>query len=328
MTAFIATPVPAGSRSGNRVTALRWALRLRELGWRVRIAQAWNGEACDVLIALHALRSHDSIAEHARRCPGVPRIVALTGTDLYGDIHHDPSAQASLELANRIVVLQPLGIAQLPERLRSKTRTIRQSARAPREALSVVSQDRFAVVVLGHLRDVKDPLLSARATELLPVGSRITVIHLGAALDPSLAEQAREASRSSKGRWRWLGERPRSEAMRIVAGSDLLALTSVSEGGANVVTEAIACGVAVVSTRIDGSVGILGEAYPGYFEVHDAAGLADLLHRCESELAFLEELRHRTDALRPLVDPRLERESWRALLSEPFSRDHPSTLCR
>ena len=102
----------------------------------------------------------------------------------------------------------------------------------------------------------------------------------------------------------------------MLAGSRLLVLTSRSEDGANAVTEAIAAGVPVLSTRIEGSLGILGETYPGYFEVGDAAGLASLLVRCEDEPALLAALRERVDALRPLIDPARERASWGALLAE------------
>ncbi len=70
----------------------------------------------------------------------------------------------------------------------------------------------------------------------------------------------------------------------------------------------------MVSTRIAGSLGILGEAYPGYFEVGDAADLARLLERCEREPSFLDQLRAHVIALRPLVEPAQERASWRDLL--------------
>ena len=317
--AFIATPAPAGATAGNRVTALRWGKRLRELGWHVQIGTEWAGERCDLLVALHAHKSHASLAGHARERPEAPRVLALTGTDLYAELLRDPAARESLEVATRLVVLQPLALRQLPEQVRDRARVIRQSAAAPPPA---PAQPDFTVCALAHLRDVKDPLLAAYAASRVPERSRLRVVHLGGAPDDDWARRAREAERATSGRWTWLGARPRAEALRVLGGSRLLVLTSRSEGGANVVTEAIAAGVPVLSTRIDGSLGILGETYPGYFEVGDAAGLADLLVRCEAEPGFLGELRGHIAALRPLVDPAHERASWRDLLGELAARAH------
>ena len=312
LTVFIATPAPPGSTAGNRITALRWAKRLRELGGRVQIAGDWSGEDCDVLVALHARKSHAAIARHARARPDAPRIVALTGTDLYGELERDADALESLALATRLVLLQPLGIDQLPEHVRDKARVIRQAASpAPPRP-----QVRFTACVLSHLREVKDPLLAAAAVAALPPSSQVRIVHLGAAYDATWAGRAADAERAAQGRWTWCGPTPRAEALRVLAGSHALVITSISEGGANAVTEAIAAGVPVLSTRIAGSIGILGEDYPGYFAVGDAPGLARLLGRCESEASFLDELRERIAALRPLVDPARERASWRALLDE------------
>jgi hypothetical protein len=125
------TPAPTYSRKGNRVTALRWARILRELGHRVIIEQEYQGQRCDLMVALHARRSHPSIVRFRDEHPDLPLILALTGTDLYGDIHTDASAQESLELADLFIVLQPSGIAELPERLRHKARVIYQSVTPP-----------------------------------------------------------------------------------------------------------------------------------------------------------------------------------------------------
>ena len=303
MRAFLTTPAPAGSTAGNRITALRWAKRLRELGWSVQLAPAWQGEPCDVLIALHAVKSRESIERHARDRANAPRVVALTGTDLYGD-----AELPSLALATKIVVLQPRGIDRVPAELQTRVRVIRQSA-----AIMHAATQPFTACVLAHMRDVKDPLLPARAIELLAAGSRWRLVHVGAADEP-WATQARDHEKSTAGRWRWLGARSRCETLRVLAGSALLVLASRSEGGANAVTEAIAAGVPVLSTRIDGSLGILGADYPGYFEVGDHAGLAALLARCEADPESLADLRARIAALQPLVDPAREREAWQQLL--------------
>ena len=88
------------------------------------------------------------------------------------------------------------------------------------------------------------------------------------------------------------------------------------EGGANVVSEGIVAGVPVLSTRISGSIGMLGPDYPGYFEIGDTAGLAALLHRAETDSVFLGNLRDRVTKLAPLYRPAGERDAWRKLLQE------------
>ena len=310
----IVTPAPPGSWKGNRVTALRWARILRELGHRVVLEQEYRGGRCDLLVALHARRSFPSVQRFRQRHPDLPLVVALTGTDLYEDLGTSADAKRSLELASRLVVLQPLGLLELPEGLRHKARAIYQSAEPPSGRVAV-ARDAFQVCVIGHLRPVKDPFRTALAARLLPSASKIRIVHLGAALSPDMAERAR-AEAASNPRYRWLGERPRGQALRVLAGSRLLVLTSRLEGGANVISEALAAGVPILSSRIPGSIGLLGSDYPGYFPAGDAEALAALLARAEADEAFYRTLANWCGRLKPLVDPARERASWDSLLAE------------
>jgi putative glycosyltransferase (TIGR04348 family) len=284
------------------------------LGHRVVIEEQWAGGPCDVMVALHARRSHDSIARFQREHPALPLLVALTGTDLYGDIHTDQRAKESLELATRLVVLQPLGIEELPERLRWKVRVIHQSVEwngtpGPRP------KRWFDVCVLGHLRPVKDPFRTALAARLLPPESRLRVKHVGGALSEDMAERARNEAAENP-RYQWLGELSRGRALRLLARSHLLSLTSESEGGANVISEALAVSVPIVASRIPGSIGLLGPDYPGYYPVGDTRALAELLRRAEIDPNYYQALTDRCSRLAPLVDPAREREAWDALLRE------------
>jgi putative glycosyltransferase (TIGR04348 family) len=312
----IVTPAAARSRNGNRNTATRWAAFLRQLGHTVAVEQQWSRGAEELLIALHARRSHSSIRAYAETYPDNPLVVVLTGTDLYRDIRSDADAKASLALATHLVVLQELGDKELPLRLRRKTRTIYQSA-------SPVSQPRplagcFEVVVSGHLREEKDPFRAAAAAALLPAESRIHVTHIGGALNDEMAAEAR-AWMAREPRYRWLGELPRWRALRVLARSRLMVISSRMEGGANVVCEALACGVPVIASRVRGNVGMLGAEYPGYFALADARALARLLTRAEREPDYYRTLARACAARAALVKPERELNALDRLVREAIA---------
>ena len=315
MNVMIVTPAPARSRKGNRVTAARWAGILRDLGHRVTVRTELGAGRCDLLVALHAKRSHKAIVRFRRAHPDAPLIVALTGTDLYHDIRTSGTARKSLELATRLVVLQKMGAKELPPRLRRKVVVITQSVKESGTSRKArLTTGTFDACVIGHLRPVKDPFRTALAARRVPESSRLRVLHLGAALSDRMAERAR-AEELINPRYRWLGELPRWKALRILARSRLLVLTSRLEGGANVVSEAIALTVPILATRIPGSIGILGRRYPGYFPVGDTKSLAALLAKAENEPAFYEALKAWCKRLAPLVDPTRERACWEELLA-------------
>jgi len=316
----IVTPAPPRSRYGNRVTALRWARILRGLGHRVSTLQECHSESFDLLIALHARRSHQSIRRFKLEHEDRPIIVALTGTDLYRDLKKSKHAQQSLQLATRIVVLQPKARDELNAQLRPKVRVIYQSVqirspRKPRKSSS--SPGSFDVCVIGHLRDVKDPFRAAMAAQLLPSRSRIRVIQIGGAMTDLMTARAHKEMKANA-RYLWLGELPHWRVRQILVQCNACVVSSKMEGGANVLSEAIVGGVPVLASRIPGNVGILGDNYPGYFKTGDTSDLAQLLVRTETDARFLKRLRQHCAKLAPLFMPSREKAAWSSLLREIF----------
>ncbi len=307
------TPARPAARSGNRNTAVRWAQLLRELGHEVGVHVNWNGTPADLLLALHARRSHDSIARFAAAHPARPLILALTGTDLYRDIRFDAHAKRSLQLATRMIVLQERGLAELAPALRRKTRVIYQSTQPIPRVPPLKSC--FEVCISGHLREEKDPFRLAAALGHLPPQSRIRVAHLGAAMSVEMARSARDWM-GREPRYRWLGELPRGRALRRLARSRLMVISSRMEGGANVVTEALAAGVPILASRIPGNLGMLGADYPGYYPLGDERALARLLWRAESDPEFYRKLKRLCAARRHLISRAREKKALRRLLRE------------
>jgi putative glycosyltransferase (TIGR04348 family) len=315
----LVTPAPLRLNNGNKITAVRWAAMLKQLGHRVRVTQSYDGDECDLLIALHARRSADSIRRFRRLHPDLPLVVVLTGTDLYRDIHNDRQAKESLELASRLVVLQRMGLRELPGRLRAKTRVIYQSSE-PLDGAATGRGKLFRICLIAHLRREKDPLRAALAARRLPKDSRIRIIHIGLSLDEKLTEKARtEALRNP--RYRWLGQRSHRQTRKLLAQSRLLCITSKMEGSSNVLSEALASDVPVVATRIPGLVGTLDEDFPGYFPVGDTDALRNLLIRAERDPVFYRRLKKHCRRAAKWVRPARERASWRRLLQDLAKRN-------
>lgn len=336
----IVTPAPPDSLHGNRITALRWAMILRRLGNRVSISQSYDGKPYDLLVALHARKSHASIINFRRQHPAAPVIVALTGTDLYRDLSTNRLAQESLKIATRIVALQPKALEELRPSWRKKTRVIYQSVekggaleatgrsdktKASKPEAGGRSNGSFDVCVIGHLRALKDPFRTALAARSLPDPSKIRVLQVGGAMTHAMANRARREMIANR-HYTWLGEQPQSRVRQILKKSSLCVLSSRMEGGANVLSEAIVAAVPILASRIDGNVGILGAEFPGYFDVGDTKQLAGLMTRAESTPGYLAELRAWSNSLALLTDPAREQQAWSDLISELSFQEKPTPL--
>lgn len=318
-TLALVTPALASANNGNWQTARRWAAMLRD-ACRVRLTDAWDGGDEHLMIALHARRSAASVAAW-RQCAGQrPLVLVLTGTDLYRDIHHDPAAQASLQAADRLVVLNERGALALPAALRHKAVVCLQSSRARRHRSG--SARALRALMVGHLRDEKDPRTYFEAARRLAHRSDIRLDHIGDALDPALADEARALMREQPN-YRWLGGLPHAATRARIAAADVLVHPSRLEGGAHVVIEAVTSGTPVLASRIDGNLGLLGDEHAGCFDPGDAAALAALLARARDDPAMLPALRAQGDRRAPLFHPERERATLLALLADLLPKAAP-----
>jgi putative glycosyltransferase (TIGR04348 family) len=321
---LIVSPATASANNGNWQTAWRWSQMLQP-AHAVTIAQSWRGERFDVMLALHARRSADSIARWAQVHGESTQVsglgVVLTGTDLYRDIQTDASARASLLYAKRLVVLQERAPEALPANVRDQVRVIFQST-ASRDAVTKTPQHLRAVMV-GHLREEKSPQTLFAAVRLLHEQPDIFFDHIGEVLDADLGQQALTCS-AEHPHYRWLGGLSHQATLRHIQRAHVLVHTSRMEGGAHVILEAVCSGTPVLASHIDGNIGMLGADYAGYFDHGDARGLADFLVRCRAgqglDSGLYGQLQAQCAVRAPCFAPSAEKAALMALVDELLQR--------
>jgi putative glycosyltransferase (TIGR04348 family) len=307
----IVTPAPAGSLHGNRITALRWHQFLTRLNYQNTVTEQWSGKACDILIALHGLRSYVSIQRYKKVYPNHPVVLIMTGTDIYRDLQNSTKVRESMEMADAIVVLQPAAIKSLPKKFHNKTRVIYQSVKSITR--KTPPKRHFLASIIGHLRLEKDPFCAAQSLTLLPSNSRLQLVQLGKALSPEFKKKALSIEKNIN-RYQWLGELSHSSTLQWLSRSHVMIISSIMEGGAHVVSEAIAIGIPVIASDIPGNRGLLGDAYPAYYPVGDKVALSELLIKAESNPAFYQKLCKGIAGRQNITKPELEQRSIQKLL--------------
>jgi putative glycosyltransferase (TIGR04348 family) len=321
----IVSPALSNANNGNWQTANRWRQMLAT-NFHCRIIPTWPDKYAnqdDVMIALHARKSADSVAAWYSAHGGTQLVLALTGTDLYRDIQTDPRAQASLAMASKLIVLQSLAPLSLPKTHHAKTTVIIQSTSSKPKLAKPAAHLRALMV--GHLRDEKSPETLFAAARILGRSDHDTrslnvsefdqdkdifIDHIGAGLDPNLASEA-TATAAACPHYRWLDAVAHDATRRSIQRAHVLVHASKMEGGAHVLMEAVCSGTPVLASRIDGNVGVLGADYAGYFEWGDAPGLVRLLRACRASQnapdGLLAQLQQQCAERAPLFSP--ERES-------------------
>ena len=319
MQILIVTTKQPFATQGNAITCHRWAGLLRQLKHDVRtttVDHPIEWEDVDCLIALHASRSHDAIADFRKQHLHRPIIVVLTGTDLHRDLNQSDAAgdrcRQSLAMATRIVLLEPESRQLLPPSAAAKADVILQSSQ-PLPPSPKIDREPFDIAVVGHLRAIKDPFACAEAALLLPPDSKIQINHWGAALSQDIQEQA-ESLTAQNPRYQWIGELAHPQSRQRLANSDLMVISSVAEGGPAAISEAIVDGVPIIAHENAAIIGMLTRAYPGLYQNQSRQQLADLMSAAETDVRFYEELKLFIEKLRPQFLPDEELAALKNLL--------------
>lgn len=307
----IVTPAPPGTLHGNRITALRWHRFLSYLNYQSTVTEKWSGKLCDVLIALHGLRSYESIQRFKKVHPHHPVILIMTGTDIYRDLKNSTKVIKSMEMADAIVVLQPDAIRSLPKKFHPKVQVIYQSVKSI--AKKNPPKRHFLASIIGHLRAEKDPFCAAQSLPLLPSDSRLQIVQLGKAMSPKFKKMAISIEKNVM-RYRWLGQLSHSKTLQWLSRSHVMIISSIMEGGAHVVSEAIAIGIPVIASNIPGNRGLLGNDYPAYYPAGDKVALSKLLNKAEANPAFYQKLCKAIALRQKITKPELEQKSIQKLI--------------
>jgi putative glycosyltransferase (TIGR04348 family) len=301
----IVSPALSDANNGNWQTAKRWATLLGKQ-YRTRIIRQWpdaQAQSDDILLALHARRSAESVAAWHAQHGSKGLVLALTGTDLYRDIRTDMQAQQSLESAKRLIVLQHLGLNELKKEHRTKAHVVLQSTTSRKTMAK--TQRHLRALMVGHLRDEKSPQTLFAAARLLQAREDIGIELIGAGLDEKLAKDATDTV-AACATFHWTGALNHAKTRAKIQRAHVLVHASKMEGGAHVIMEAVCSGTPVVASNIPGNMGMLGEDYAGYFPVGDAGALAKILMRCKDEPAFIDHLKRQCALRAPLFAPQAE----------------------
>ena len=326
---------------GNWRTASRYAQMLRASGINAAVFEPKDmADACahtgqrTVAIVLNAARSHQEITTFARA--GIPVMVVLTGTDLYGALAPDATgserygqAEKAMHTASLLLTLQEEAKNEVQQRwpkLADRVHSIIQTSpqRSPHAPRITPNSKTVRFLIAAHIREEKDPRTAFLAFHkafpdgwaVRSEGRRVPVrlIHVGGRRDKSLAQELMQMGSNYPGIL-LEGSLSHAQTMRQMTHVHCLVQPSVSEGGALVVSEAVACRLPILASNIPSHRSQLGADYPGLFPVGSVSGLAELMTRFVGDQAFVDSLFAREAGLiSKLATPSHEREALAALV--------------
>ena len=311
---LIHSPYPRQKSQGNAVTALRMKNLLAEGGLSVAIHERGDSPIeAKCLIALNARKSAAEIFAFQERQSASVVVALLTGTDVNHPEMEDPCSDTikALHQSDVIVSLHGGFSHRIPDELLGKTTVIYPSVRIPDTVRHFPTSER-EVVIAGNFRDEKNPNLLIQAVGEL-VGESITFHAYG---DGGSYQELLEKTADDYDDFKLHGVQDHEVLLTKMQSASVLLNTSIEEGGANAICEAVAIGLPVVASKIDGNIGMLGQDYAGFFTSGDVGELAKLLRRIFAEKELYELLKQQVSKRAELFSYEREAAEWVALVQK------------
>jgi glycosyltransferase involved in cell wall biosynthesis len=291
----------------------RVARRLREIG--VDAVYAYEGGALQTfreanrqgvaalyeLTSSHWYRARDLMREEALRSPELASVLPkLSDSDAHMREKDEELALADLVVVASQHVRRTLA-GVVPER---KIRVVPYGA-PPVLARQESPEARrpLRVLFVGALSQGKGIGYLLKAVETLGSDVELTLIGKRVA--------ANEVVDAACKRWRWFQTVAHERVMEIMTESDVLVLPSLGEGFGLVVTEALACGLAVIVTPNVGASDLVCDGREGFvIPLRSADAIADRLNVLDQDRQLLAQMSRNAQLTAARQSWDVYRETW------------------
>ncbi len=269
----LVSPFTLPSLCGNSILADRLAKGLSERGHVISFFDSGKTKPGntlpfipEILHSLNADRPHSWVKEFLRGNP-VPWIITLTGTDYNswcGKREPPPHIKENLERAGVLVVFHEEALQSLSRCLPSvakKIQVIPQGVSDSKREQGVIQlrreigigTDEIIFLMVSSIRPVKN---LGVAIECFPEIERrvqnARLVLIGPIWDQEEGLRLLEMGQGLK-YFSYLGEKPQSEVRRFMAASDIFLNTSLNEGMPGAILEAMAEGLPILASSIEGN---------------------------------------------------------------------------
>lgn len=281
MRVLIVSPHPMTMLSGNVVTVRRYQKNLTRRGHKVQVVVPPSDERAellddaidsfrpDVLHWYHAYRT-GRFLPRLRRAGEVPSVVSLGGTDLNQD-RLDPERERVMtgvfELAQILLVVGESMDRLLRERFprfSGKIRSLPKGVEVGERPVDLgLSSEEVLILLPGGIRPVKNNLFAVTAMDpLAEADPRIRLLLAGPVIDPDYGRRVLE----EVGKRPWARHHagiPHESIGTAMKRAAVVLNTSESEGLANALLEAMACGRPILASNIPSNRGVIEEGVTG-----------------------------------------------------------------